>query len=167
MREEDDPLAYALANHCMALICYYTHALRHGERYRRKVIEIIERNNIRFLPRSDTPEITSELLPYSETTHERAAFLAEQIYSETNIHLVIGYREQLCEDLERQFRFEFPVLIFTVLHFHPCSKTIQNACPVLFQICPLILRVRSILFFKDANDLIKSQGMTYRLHSTL
>lgn len=109
IKEEADPFMCALANHFMALICYYTHALRHGERYRRRVMEIIQRNNIRFVPSSDTGDIGSGILEYSEEVHERAAFLAEQIYTETDIHMIIGYREELCGDVEQQFRFELPV----------------------------------------------------------
>jgi hypothetical protein len=30
----------------------------------------------------------------------------------------------------------------------------QDACPVLFRLCPIILRVRSMLYVKEANGLL-------------
>jgi len=94
-------------------------------------------------------QISSDTSECSEEARERATCLARIIQSETHLQLVIGDNDCVCHDLETQFRYELPV-----------------AYPVLFEISPIIIRVRSILFVKDANALLssyKQQGALVQL----
>lgn len=93
MKEEDDPLALSQAFWCMCMIhaCAQSHKL--AKIYLRKSLEIIRRHDIQFVPTSrgdaasQERNVCSPLPPFSETLHERAAFLGQMLYGEVFVYI--------------------------------------------------------------------------------
>jgi hypothetical protein len=167
MREEDDPFQLARAYGFLAMAFLYTHNLAIGKRYMRRVFEIVNRNNIRFVPLSGDLDGFLPIPEFSEDVHERAAFLSQMVYTEFDLQFVAGIPADFCFDLEDQFRYELPVRTssYTTDEFVFITSS-QNAYPILFRTCPIILRAKSLLLVKDANNLIASfyEQSTERYH---
>lgn len=66
-----------------------------------------------------------------------------------------GQLEGKSWSLEEEFRYHLPVRnpVYPMTRAHSCPNN-QEMYPVLFEMCPIVLRVRSALLAKDGNNLI-------------
>lgn len=90
MKEEDDPFALAQANFFMGMAYGHIQKIHVAARYLKRSVGIVRRNRIRFIPMlsgDETNDLCS-LPPFSEEVHERAAFLAQMLYSEIVVYLL-------------------------------------------------------------------------------
>lgn len=108
MKEENDPLAKAQGWIFMASASVFTHNITRAKHYLKRCLEIVKRNDIRFVPRS-TDGISSFTLELTEENHERVVFLGQLLYWLSYLYLLDGHSEEEFTNLERQFRFELPV----------------------------------------------------------
>jgi len=123
----------------MTYACYWTHHGHLGFRFLKICAQALQRNNIRFVPVSAGNAIEQVAVPeYSEEVHERTIVLSKTLCTSV-LSFLFSSSEELCIDIERQFRDELPC-----------------AYPALFQTCPVILRIRTVLLAKDSDGLIKS-----------
>ena len=113
MREEDDPFTKVQAWSFMASAAIFTHNITRSKHYLKRCVEIVKRNDIRFVLRSteeDTDHvISSRSLEFTEEAHERAVLLGQILYWLTYLYLLDGHSEEFSSAIERQFRFELPV----------------------------------------------------------
>jgi hypothetical protein len=122
MNEEEDPFSTALASHYMSMLCLYSHAAQPGKYLHEKAVEIINKHDIRFVPRTVTAGTALDVVECKilEEMHERAAHLSQIIFTEVNYNFVARETLDMCSDLEKQFRNELPVCItfFLLLCMH-------------------------------------------------
>lgn len=118
MKEETNPLAFAQAHHLMSLACSYNQNVTLAERFLEKAIDIVQRNDIRFVPNKKGP-----LPGLTEEVHERVSFLCELIYSEIQMRIMTGKVGEFCVQLHKQFREDLPVRVFRLNH------TVANSWP--------------------------------------
>lgn len=92
MEEDTDPLSIAQA--CWSMMMLYGMVQRpKALRQLKRCMEILQRNNIRFVPLPsdhEDPNIPSPCSPpeFTEYVHERAAFLAQIVYAEAFLYLI-------------------------------------------------------------------------------
>lgn len=108
MQEDEDPFAKAQGWMFMASGSISTHNIIQGKYYLKRCLDIVKRNDIRFVPHSEGA-ILSSTLEITEEVHERVVFLGQLIYWLGYMYLLDGHSEDDCSDLELQFRFELPV----------------------------------------------------------
>lgn len=105
MQENDDPQAFAHANFLVAEMYFYTQFIDAGLHYLAITAEVVVRHNIRFAPNCRVENVDpSDFIRYSEDVHERAAFLAQLIYVETCLALLLNHRPVHFSGLETQLR---------------------------------------------------------------
>lgn len=115
MREEDDPFLLAQTYHYLFFGFMHSNNLIPAKRFLRRSAGIVKRYNIRFVPISNSDaaahssHVVSSIPPFSDEIWERAVLLAKLVYSDIHLHLVTGHFENVCTDLETQFRMELPV----------------------------------------------------------
>lgn len=92
----------------MASGSIFTHNITRAKYYLKRCLDIVKRNDIRFVPHSEDA-ISSSTLELTEESHERVVFLGQLLYWFTYLYLLDGHSEEKYPNLERQFRFELPV----------------------------------------------------------
>lgn len=117
MKEEDDPISLARAYWAMTIVYAFPSAIRAAQRYLLRAVEIIRRNNIRFvryLADSGSQlelSVPSILEPFSEEVHERVAFLADMLHVETYIYIAGQPGGPYYYHSENYYKFELPARI--------------------------------------------------------
>lgn len=92
MREENDPFSLAQASWTMCIVYTHPQNLAMARRHLKMSMDIVQRNNIRFVPNSkgrtsSHAEISNFVPVFTEAVHERTAFLANLVHAETFIYL--------------------------------------------------------------------------------
>ncbi|KAF9643480.1 hypothetical protein BDM02DRAFT_3191569 [Thelephora ganbajun] len=96
--------------------------------YIQKCCDFIKAGDLQFVPTCGRPP------EFSEDLHETLAALSQTIYWANYLYLMRGGPEpRTIAKLEKEFRQELP-----------------RAYPILFKICPLIMRTQGILLVRDA-----------------
>ena len=123
------------------LVCMWQTALL----YIQKSCEVIKAGNLRFIPaRGNLPEFSEEL-------HETLVPLTQTIYWANYLFLMRGGPEPRgTANIEREFRQELPVSVIAIPLVRRADSLRQGAYPILFEICPLVIRTRGILLVRDA-----------------
>lgn len=114
MTEKEDPLAFAQANFYMGSACCYARSMPSGKRYLKVTVEILRRNNIRFVPVSEGDSAQHELntvpsLEPLELVRERVTLLTQVVFVEVMFYLlgqpslVVGF------NVGQDYKSELPV----------------------------------------------------------
>jgi len=113
--------------------------------YVKKTCDFIKKGGLQFIPTCGRPPELSEDL------HETLAALSQAIYWANYLFLMCGGPEpRATANLEKEFRQELPVGdIISILSNIKIDSLLQQTYPILFKICPLIMRTRGILFVRD------------------
>jgi len=113
--------------------------------YIQKSCKLIKLGNLRFVPEYGPPP------EFSEEVHKTLVPLSQTIYWANYMFLTHrGPEPSATADLEQEFREELPVgdinpIISQVNLIFP----LQQAYPILFEICPLMMRTQGILLVRD------------------
>jgi len=118
--------------------------------YVQKCRESINTTELQFVPTYGRPP------EFSEDLHEKLSALTQIIYFENFLFLTCGGVEPTTTArIEKEFRDQLPVRHPTSLSFTTLSSVFpQKVYPVLFKICPLTMRTRTILLVRDTVDLL-------------
>ena len=113
--------------------------------YIQKTCDLIKAGNLRFVPTCGPPP------EFSEDLHKALVPLSQVIYWANYMFLVRhGPEPSATADLEQEFRQKLPVGGITSVTLHiDLIFPLQQAYPILFEICPLIMRTQGILLVKD------------------
>lgn len=92
MEEDDDPLTLAHACYLVAMTHSHLQVWSMAQKLTKRSMEIIRRRNIRFVMAEQKETSTSPptIPALSEEIHERVAFLASVLYTETFLYLIAG-----------------------------------------------------------------------------
>jgi hypothetical protein len=92
--KEDDPMSLAWAHLAVGTIYAYTHRFHASKVHIRKSINIVKRNDIRFVPVSADntgsqpgPSVISHISEYSDEVYERVSFLCYLLYGQVWCYL--------------------------------------------------------------------------------
>jgi len=113
--------------------------------YIKKSCEAVDTGGLQFIPTYGRPP------PYSEDLHEKLSVLSQIIYFENFWFLTSGgAAPTMTARIEGEFRHKLQV--WPVVS--PCLRCVfniplQEVYPVLFKICPLIMRTKAILLVRD------------------
>ena len=121
-----------------------------GAFYIQKSCDAIDAGGLQFIPiRGRPPE-------FSEDLHEILVALSQTIYWTNYLFLVCGNpTPRATARLEKEFRLELPVGDVTFTLQHLVDFLLQQAYPILFEICPLTMRTQGILLVRDVILLLK------------
>ena len=110
-----------------------------------KSCDMIKMGNLRFIPMCGPPP------EFSEDLHKALVPLSQTIYWANYLFLTRrGPEPSATADLEQEFRQELPVSDIPSITFHiDLTVPPQQAYPILFEICPLMMRTQGILLAKD------------------
>lgn len=111
VEEQGDTYVLAQACYCMFVAFMHTGNPHNAKCYLRKAVSLAHKHRIRFLMETDGEFSTTLCHPlqYSEEAHERSAFLARLIHSETVLQLTTAEVWNKTSDLELEFRTKLPV----------------------------------------------------------
>jgi hypothetical protein len=119
MKEEDDPFSFAQANFFIGTAYLYVRAVHVGNRYLKRAIQTIKRNNIRFVSSSRRDYISSEPnpnidppLPETESleiVYERCLLLGELVYIGVVFYMIGQPTVKFDIVLEDYFLSQLPV----------------------------------------------------------
>lgn len=132
MKEADDPLAFAQANFYLGFAYSYCRSLRVEKRYIERTMEIIRRNDIRFVPMSkgnslpgEELDAASPMVDLLDLTQERVTFLAEVVSVEIMFYLV-GQPSMVSAGLEISEDHAFQFLVRSFMYF--VSSSAEYVC---------------------------------------
>ncbi|KAF9647274.1 hypothetical protein BDM02DRAFT_3170273 [Thelephora ganbajun] len=167
MKEEADPVSYAHAHWLVAMACVTTGNSQKAISFMKEAVQAVERNRDLFLSR--LPGLSSVLVTasvdYSEDLHEKLGLLAHILWfrTYTSIFLVDSGVYPTPDSVPGKIPQSILEQFEDVLYGPQCgllsglTHLFQNylpvACPVLFEVCPLMVRVRTVLLIRKSRKL--------------
>lgn len=92
MKEEDDPIVLAQANFCIGAAAVHCRSFRIGKRYLKRAVQIIRRNDIRFVPSPPVVDgestIIVSLVEPPRLMEERVTLLTQVVSMELLLYLL-------------------------------------------------------------------------------
>ncbi|KAF9792681.1 hypothetical protein BJ322DRAFT_1152374 [Thelephora terrestris] len=168
MKEEADPVSYVHAHWLIAMACVTTGNSPKAVRFMKEAADSVERNHDLFLSRlpglSSVP--TTVTVDYSEDLHERLGLLAHILWFRTymSIYLVDSGVFPMPDDVPGKIPQSILEKFEDILYgphggllsglTHLFQNYLPVACPVLFEVCPLMVRVRTMLLIRKSRKLI-------------
>lgn len=168
MKEDTDPVSYVHAYWLVAMSCVATGNSAKAVCFMKEAVNAVERNHDLFL--SKLPGLSSVpvtvAVDYSEDLHERLGLLAHMLWFRTymSIYLVDSGVYPVPDNAPNKIPQSILEKFEDILYGpqggllsglgHLFQNYLPIACPVLFELCPLMVRARTMLLIRKSRKLI-------------
>lgn len=107
IEEKQNPILFARALLMLSEMYFHTHHLDFGLKYLEMTADIVKRNRLRFVMRSQNS--AAGPIDVTEDIRQRVGFLSQLLYVETELFLLAGRNPSLFEELETEFKLDLAV----------------------------------------------------------